>query len=57
MAPVRQAALDSLIEFGWTCRKVRKEVKVVLFRCIRTTSIEAVQNVISHRSDWGQFVK
>lgn len=57
MSPTRQAALDSLIEFGWTCRRVRKEVKVVLFRCIRVTSVESIHNVISHKDDWGPYVK
>jgi len=57
MSPTRQAALDSVIEFGWTCRQVRKEVKVVLFRCIRVTSVESIHNVIAHKDDWAPYVK
>lgn len=53
----RQEDLASLIALGKTCRKLRKEVRVVTFRCIRTPTIRHVEDVIAARKDWAVFVK
>lgn len=57
MSASRTEALASLISFGWTCRRIRREVKVVLFRCIRTPTEEWAKNVLDHQHDWAAYVK
>lgn len=53
----RQDALTSLIAFGMTCRKVRREVRVVQFRCIRTPTVQHLETVVQNRDTWGRYVK
>lgn len=53
----RQEDLASLIRFGWVCRKVRREARVVLFRCIRVNELKQLHEVVEHRDSWGKYVR
>jgi hypothetical protein len=53
----RQDDLYSVIEFGSVCRKIRREVRVVLFRCIRTPTIRHVETVLANRDGWARYVR
>ena len=53
----RQDDLASLVAFGQVCRKVRREARIILFRCIRTPTIEHVRQVIQNRDGWSRYVK
>lgn len=57
MDPDRQTALESLIAFGSTCRKVRKEARVILFRCVRIPGIPEAEELIANRDGWAKLVK
>ncbi|KAL1412617.1 hypothetical protein Q8F55_000364 [Vanrija albida] len=51
----RQDALFSLIALGDTCRKVRREVRVILFRCIRIPTVWHAYEAAKY--DWAPFVR
>lgn len=54
----RQTALLTLKAFGSTCRKVRREARVVLFRCIRTTTLEHVDIALGQGQHfWGRHAR
>lgn len=57
MHPTRQDALLSLVNLGSTCRKLRKEVRVIIFRCIRTPTVQHVEEVIRNRRGWAKLVR
>jgi hypothetical protein len=57
MHPTRQEDLTSLTAFGWCCKKIRREVRVVLFRCIRVTSVEDAEEVLREKRGWARYVK
>lgn len=51
----RQEDLATLVNLGNTCKKIRAEVRVILFRCIRVSSLEQLEAVPA--SDWTRFVR
>jgi hypothetical protein len=53
----RQDDLASLVALGSTCRKIRKEVRVLLFRCIRTPTLSHVEEVLRNADGWARYVK
>lgn len=53
----RQDALTALVAFGKTCRKVRREVRVVQFRCIRTPTTRDVDTVVKNVDNWAHYVR
>ncbi|ORY23801.1 hypothetical protein BCR39DRAFT_342552 [Naematelia encephala] len=53
----RQDDLASLVSFGSSCRRARREVRVVLFRCIRTPTVNHVEEVIRNRRGWAKYVR
>lgn len=53
----REDDLASLVALGSTCRKIRREVRVLLFRCIRTPTLRHVEEVVRNRDGWGRYVK
>ena len=53
----RQDDLASLIAMGMTCRKIRKEVRAILFRCIRPYTVKDVNTVIQNKDNWAKYAK
>lgn len=53
----RQNSLDTLIALGMTCRKIRREVKGILFTCVRVHDQDKGLELIEHRETWGIYVR
>jgi hypothetical protein len=53
----RRQELSDLINFGSSCRAIWKEVRPIMFRCIRTPEIDKINEVIERHNDWGRHVK
>lgn len=53
----RQNSLDTLIALGMTCRKIRREVKGILFTCVRVHDQDKGLELIGHTETWGIYVR
>ncbi|KAE8543357.1 hypothetical protein D1P53_000062 [Cryptococcus gattii VGV] len=53
----RQNSLDTLIALGMTCRKIRREVKGILFTCVRVHDQDKGLELIENRETWGIYVR
>ncbi|UOH82149.1 hypothetical protein LQV05_004842 [Cryptococcus neoformans] len=53
----RQNSLNVLIALGMTCRKIRREVKGILFTCVRVHDQDKGVELIEHRDTWGIYVR
>ncbi|WRT65261.1 uncharacterized protein IL334_002204 [Kwoniella shivajii] len=53
----RQDDLASLISLGTVCRKIRREVRRVLFTCVRVSGVSWAEEVIENRDGWAKYVK
>ncbi|WVF70389.1 hypothetical protein IAT40_005179 [Kwoniella sp. CBS 6097] len=53
----RQDDLWTLISLGQVCRKIRREVRRILFTCVRIPSVEHAEELISNRDGWARYVK
>lgn len=53
----RQNSLDTLIALGMTCRKIRREVKGLLFTCVRVHDQDKGLELIEHTETWGIYVR
>ncbi|WVQ75334.1 hypothetical protein IAR50_004951 [Cryptococcus sp. DSM 104548] len=53
----RQESLRSLIHLGLTCRKIRREVRPILFTCVRVGSVESAEEMIQNHATWGVYVR
>ncbi|ODN91375.1 hypothetical protein L198_05887 [Cryptococcus wingfieldii CBS 7118] len=53
----RQESLRSLIHLGLTCRKIRREVKPLLFTCVRVGTVECAKEMIENYATWGVYVR
>lgn len=53
----RQNSLNALIALGMTCRKIRREVKGILFTCVRVHDQDKGVELIEHRDTWGIYVR
>ncbi|WWC58935.1 uncharacterized protein I303_101480 [Kwoniella dejecticola CBS 10117] len=53
----RQDDLASLISLGMVSRKIRKEVRRILFQCVRVSGVHWAEEVIQNREGWARYVK
>ncbi|WVQ68712.1 uncharacterized protein L199_006921 [Kwoniella botswanensis] len=53
----RQDDLASLISLGMVCRKIRREVRRILFTCVRVSGVDWAEEVIENRDGWARYVK
>ncbi|KAL7423960.1 hypothetical protein Q5752_001545 [Cryptotrichosporon argae] len=53
----REDCLLSLVAFGSTCRRVRREVRATIFRCIRISSTAHAHEVVRNRGGWARYVR
>ncbi|WVW79020.1 hypothetical protein I302_100983 [Kwoniella bestiolae CBS 10118] len=53
----RQDDLASLISLGMVSRKIRREVRRILFTCVRVSGVHWAEEVIENRDGWARYVK
>ncbi|WWD21861.1 hypothetical protein CI109_106349 [Kwoniella shandongensis] len=53
----RQDDLATLVALGWTCRKIRREVRRILFNCVRIPSVEHAEELVRNKDGWATYVK
>ncbi|OCF76392.1 hypothetical protein I204_02087 [Kwoniella mangroviensis CBS 8886] len=53
----RQDDLASLISLGMVCRKIRREVRRILFTCVRVSGVHWAEEIIGNRDGWARYVK
>ncbi|WVR04236.1 hypothetical protein IAU60_001236 [Kwoniella sp. DSM 27419] len=53
----RQDDLAALIALGQVSRKIRREVRRILFTCVRIPSIEHAEELIENKDGWARYVK
>lgn len=51
----RQEDLNSLVNLGLTCKKIRQEVRRIMYHCIRIDSVKVLNELPEY--DWTGFVK